>query len=396
MNRTTHSTSRWSRIRSGCFDGSEDVYAIHAEMRRDAPVWQAPWGDIYVSRYDLVAASLADRRLSHLPPADANAVAPDSALRNWLIYQEGHTHAAIRAALQKPFAGRGLAALRPFVDEAVELLCAGTPDGDVDVVGAFARAVPERIIGRLLGVPVGDLPQLRAWSASIRDLLDVGFDDAFDRRINAVDEMSAYFTGHARALLKGGELPMLLSGLPGLVEKIGLDAAGANLALLAFSGHETTVHLTGNLLYHLTRAPDQFARLRADPSLTVNAVAEALRLESPVQKICRWPTETIDLAGHALPEGRLVVLLVGAANRDASRFAEPDNFILNRPPEQNLAFGRGLHICIGRALAEIEAHSVLAATLKRWSSIEPVEGGARWLDNSSFRGLERLVLRLAA
>ena len=394
MNKTMHDGSRWSGIRSGSFDGSQDIYALYSEMRRDAPVWQAPWGDVYVSRYDLVAASLTDPRLSHLPPAGADIAVPNSALRNWLIYQEGRTHTAIRTALQKPFAGRGPAALRPFVDEAVELLCARAADGDVDVVAAFARAVPERIIGRLLGVPVSDLPLLRDWSASVRDLLDVGFDHAFDSRINAVDEMSAYFTDHAGRLVKGGELPMLLAGLPTLVGKIGMDVAGANLALLAFTGHETTVHLIGNLLFHLAHAPDQLAMLRADPALGANAVAEVLRLESPVQKICRWSTETMDLGGKILPPGQLVVLLTGAANRDPSRFPEPDRFRLSRVPEQNLAFGRGLHVCIGRALAEIEARSVLSAALKRWSTIEPIEGGATWLDNSSFRGLDRLVLRL--
>lgn len=396
MHQTPRGESEWAGIRSGSFDGSKDIYNLFADMRRDAPVWQAPWGDVYVSRYDLVAACLSNRRLSHAPPTAAD-IAPNSALRNWLIYQEGGTHTAIKAALQKPFAAKGLSALRPYVEEAIDLhIGSAAHDGETEIVTAFARAIPERVIGRLLGVPVDDLPLLAGWSASIRELLDIGFDDAFDSRLNAVDEMSAYFTDHARKLLEGSELPVLLTGLPALVENVGLVVAGSNLALLAFAGHETTVHLLGNMFFHLANAPEQLAKLRADPVLAAQVLAETLRLESPVQKICRWPTGTMELGGHVLEKGQLVVLLCGAANRDPLRFTEPDRFDLDRAPAQNLAFGRGLHVCIGRALAEIEAVSVLTAALRRWSTIEPVKGGARWLDNSSFRGLDRLVLRLAS
>ncbi|BCM17184.1 cytochrome P450 [Mesorhizobium sp. J8] len=389
-----HGESRWAGIRSGSFGASGDLYALYDAMRREAPVWGAPWGDVYVSHFDLVAACLTDPRMSHLPPA--SGVASDSALRNWLIYQEGSTHAAIRAAFQKPFASGGPAALKPYVDQAVELHCTTVSDGDLDIVPAFARAVPESVIARLLGVPAADIPRLRAWSMAARELLDGGFGTAFDETTNAVDEMSAYFTAHAARLLKGRELPMLLAGLPDLVGKVGLDVAGANLALLAFAGHETTVHLISHLFYHLAWAPDQLATVRDEPKLVTNAIAETLRLETPIQKICRWPTETIELGGQRLAKDTLVVLLPGAANRDPRRFAEADRFDLRRPVGQNLAFGRGPHVCIGRALAEMEARAVLAAALERWSAIEPVEGGAKWLDNASFRGLDRLVLRLAA
>ncbi|CDX36391.1 putative Biotin biosynthesis cytochrome P450 [Mesorhizobium plurifarium] len=385
---------RWVGIRSGSFKAFGNVYALYDAMRSEAPVWRAPWDNVYVSRFDLVAACLTDPRMSHLPPAHSDA--SNSALRNWLIYQEGSTHAAIRAAFQKPFAGRGPAAFKPFVDEAVELHCTAISDGDLDIVQAFARAVPERVIARLLGVPAADMPRLRVWSMAARELLDGGFDTAFDETANAVSEMSAYFTAHAAMLLEGRELPMLLAGLPDLVNKVGLDVAGANLALLAFAGHETTVHLISHLFYHLAQAPDQLAMLRAEPKLAANAIAETLRLETPIQKICRWPTETIEIGGHRLAKDTLVVLLPGAANRDPRRFVEPGRFDLRRPVGQNLAFGKGPHVCIGRALAEMEARSMLAAALGLWSVIEPVEGGVRWMDNSSFRGLDRLVLRLAA
>ncbi|WP_131803544.1 cytochrome P450 [Mesorhizobium sp. LCM 4577] len=387
----------WHGVRAGCFHGSIDIYSIHDEMRDQAPVWRSPWGDVFVTRYDLVSACLVNRQLSHVPPNDRNHASDQrSAINEWLMYQEGHAHAAIRQALQQPFVGKGATALEPFVAEAVDLLVSKADlAGVVDVVAAFTRAVPERVIGRLLGVPVEDMPRLRAWSASIRVILDSGFDDAFGPVSNAAEEMSAYFTDLLRDLLARGEMPPLLVGLPPLVDKLGLETAGRNIAFLAFAGHETTVHLIGNMLFHLAHAPSQWASLLADRRLAASAVAETLRLESPVQKICRWPVKPTELAGQPIDEDQLIVLLIGAANRDPEQFPQPQVFDITRHGRQNLAFGRGAHVCIGRTLAEMEGRLLLEAVLRRWRSLEPTIDGAKWTDNSSIRGLERLSLRLS-
>ncbi|WP_296744729.1 cytochrome P450 [Mesorhizobium sp.] len=391
-----HEAHRWQGIRAGFFDGCSDIYAIHDEMRGEAPVWQAPWGDVYVTKYDLVSACLVNRQLSHVPPSGgADTSGQRSAINDWLMYQEGHAHTTIRQALQRPFAGKGVSALAPVVAEAVELLVSRAAfSGTVDVVAAFTRAVPERVICRVLGVPAEDMPMLRAWSASIRAILDTGFDDAFGLGASAAEEMSIYFIELLRELLAQGEMPPLLVGLPALVEEMGLTVAGRNIAFLAFAGHETTVHLLGNMLFHLTHAPAQWEALRSNRHLALNAVTETLRMESPVQKICRWPLQQIELDGREIAAGQLVVLLVGAANRDPAQFADPARFDLARPGRQNLAFGRGAHVCIGRALAEMEGKLLLEAMLQRWKSMEPTADEAKWMDNSSIRGLERLALRL--
>jgi cytochrome P450 len=381
----------WQGVRAGFFRGASDIHAIHDEMRALAPVWRAPWGDVYVSRYDLVSTGLADRALSHVPPGDG-AMLERTALHDWLMYQEGEAHAAIRQSLQQPFVGKGIAALRPVVAEAVDAFVANVQtDGEIDVVAAFTRAVPEQVICRLLGVPATDMPLLRGWSASVRAILDTGFDDAFSGGPDAIEAMSDYFTGLARRLLADGDLPPLLAGLPGLVEALGIEVAGRNLAFLAFAGHETTVHLLGNMLHHLAQTAEAWRALGADRRLVTAAIAETLRLESPVQKICRWPLRPVELAGESIEEGSLIVLLIGAANRDPAQFADPARFDLGRAGRQNLAFGRGAHVCIGRALAEMEGAMVLSALLDRWRAIEPV--ATDWMDNSSIRGLDRLVLR---
>ena len=391
-----HEAHRWQGIRAGFFDGRSDIHGIHDEMRGEAPVWQAPWGDVYVTKYDLVSACFVNRQLSHVPPPGAaDAGGQRSAINDWLMYQEGHAHTMIRQALQRPFVGKGVSALAPVVAEAIELFVSRAAfSGTVDVVAAFTRAVPERVICRLLGVPAKDMPMLRAWSASIRATLDTGFDDAFGLGSGAAEEMSIYFTELLRDMLAQGEMPPLLVGLPALVDELGLTVAGRNIAFLAFAGHETTVHLLGNMLFHLTHAPAQWEALRANRHLVSNAVVETLRMESPVQKICRWPLQQIELGGREIRDGQLVVLLVGAANRDPAQFADPARFDLGRPSGQNLAFGRGAHMCIGRALAEMEGKLLLEAVLQRWKSLEPTAEGAKWMDNSSIRGLERLTLQL--
>ncbi|MET2825422.1 cytochrome P450 [Mesorhizobium shangrilense] len=381
----------WQGVRAGAFKGAADTYAIHDEMRREAPVWQAPWGDVYVTRYDLVSNSLVNRKLSHVPPGSETAE-PHSAMRDWLIYQEGSAHAALRKALQQPFVSNGMAALRPVIDDAVKEFIGDALSGTVDVVAAFTRAVPERIICRLLGVPARDMPMIRQWSGAIRTMLDTGFDDAFLASANPADEMSDYFVAHVSHLLTAGPMPPLLTGLPSLADALGLVAAGRNIAFLAFAGHETTVHLIGNMLFHLSRQPDQWSSMRANRRLAANAVAETLRLESPVQKICRWPLEPVVLDGQEIEKDRLLVLLVGAANRDPSQFPAPSRFDIARTGKQNLAFGRGAHVCIGRALAEMEGAMVLNAMLDRWKTVEQID--SRWMDNSSMRGLDSLVLSL--
>ncbi|MBZ9676395.1 cytochrome P450 [Mesorhizobium sp. ES1-1] len=384
--------SAWNSVRAGAFSGNADIHAMLDEMRSERPVWKSPWGDVYVTKYDLVSDCLADRRLSHVPPGGDVGLA-DSALLDWLIYREGSVHGALRRALQQPFMDNGMAALRAVAALAVEdLVVAPDLSGTVDVVAAFTRAIPERIICGLIGVPDKDMPLLRHWSASVSTILDSGFDDAFGKQPNAIDEMSAYFVDHLRGLLAHGRMPPLLGGLPALAETLGLTTAGRNIALLAFAGHETTVHLIGNMLFHLARHPALWSALRADRRLVPAAVAETLRLESPVQKICRWPLEPMSIGDCRFERNESIVLHVGAANRDPDQFADPSRFDLQRPGRQSLAFGRGAHVCIGRALAEMEGTMVLNAALDRWTSIEPV--AAIWADNSSIRGLKTLTLRL--
>ena len=384
------------------FDSAADPYPLFDGLRATAPIWVAPWGDIFLSRYDDVRQVLADKTLVAMSPQRAIELwseMPRSTINDWMLFGEGHAHRFLHEAFKQPFSPEGMASLQTVVEEVVrECVLEGEIDGECEVVSCFTRSIPERIISDLLGFSREDLPLIRAWSLIIRDdLLDGLFDETRAAAAAAPDEMADYFSDSiARRLRTGAELPPLLSGFDAIIDRLGIQAAGSDAAFFALAAHETTVHLLGNMLYLLAREPEHWRRLGKDSALIPKAVGEALRLESPVQKLSRFATEPVVIGGERIEAGSNFVLLIGAANRDPDRFAAPHRFDLARRGPPHLAFGRGLHACIGRALAEMEAAAVLRFLLPRWSSVEAVEGGARWIANSSFRGLEELRLRFHA
>jgi cytochrome P450 len=270
-----------------------------------------------------------------------------------------------------------------------ELLDEAPQDGG-DFVRLVAAPLPAAVIVRLLGIPQSDTPRIVGWARDLRRLLDSGPGDGEAEAAATVAAMGDYFLALLRddAWRKGQPA----AALSGLVANYPETAVAANLAMLAFAGHETTVHLIGSLVLHLARRPGLWSRLRAEPVRIPAAVAEALRFESPVQKLCRWTEGPIAFDSVTVPDGQLLVLLIGAANRDPAIFPEPDAFDIDRAPGVQLGFGRGAHLCLGRSLALLEAETVLKVLLRRWDGVAVADGGWAWLNNSSFRGLRRLDL----
>lgn len=380
------------------FDSTADPYPLFDELRTKAPVWLSPWGDIFVSRYDDVSRALSDKTLVSISPqcaVDLWSQMSRSTINDWMLYSEGEAHRVLHQAIRRSFDSAGRGSLQTVVERVVrECVLEGDIAGECEVVSRFTRAVPERVISDGMGFPRDDLPLVRDCTTTIRDLLDGRFEEASATAPNA---MSAYFVEHIARLLKtGADFPPLLSGFKSLVDQVGIEIAGSNAAMLALAAHETTVHLLGNMLFHLAREPEHWQRLRRDPALVPKAVEETLRLESPVQKLGRMSTQPITIGEERIAAGNPIILHLAAANRDPDRFEAPHRFDLARRGPPHLAFGRGVHACVGRALAEMEASAVLEALLSRWSAVQVVDGRARWLANSSFRGLDELHLRFHA
>jgi cytochrome P450 len=380
-------------LRAGAKRSEEDIYALYARLRSTAPFWRSPWGDIYLSSWALVDKVLTSRDFSHAFRPDAygheGAGAP---FAQWLLFKDGADHALLRRTLQAPFLRDGGALSRCVVAIVEERLHSVPRNRAIDAVAWFTRAIPENVIARILGIPDTEMPQLRAWSEDIRTILDTGLDDSSEVRSTTARDFTDYFEAKLRRQA-AGSITAGLFDVTELCEVIGMKAVAANLAFMAFAGHETTVHVLGSMLLQLSRDRTTWDAIREAPHWAPNLVSEALRLESPVQKICRCANRDLQLfGGHRLQRGDNVVLLVGAANRDPSRFRDPDRIDLARGQSAYLAFGTGAHACMGRGLAMIEGTTVL-----RWLA---AHAGAitlnsyEWLTNSTFRGLSRLSVTL--
>ena len=385
-------------VRAGARRSEAELHGLSAKMRDAAPLWRSPWGDVYLSSFDLVDQALTSRAMSHaLRPGAPNGgerEADGSPIADWLMFMDGREHMSMRRAFQGPFAagdGSLVHRVTAIVDEqmsTVELDC------PIDAVAQFTRAIPERVIGGMLGLPQADLPLLRTWSADIRTALDTGMEAIAAGKTDAATDLSDYFADVLSRQAPGDAIVGDFN-VGDLIDAVGIRTAASNLAFIAFAGYETTVHLLGSMLFHLSNRPDVWDMVRETPELAPVVVSEALRLESPVQKVCRWALGDIELTGgHRLHKGEYVVLLLGAANRDPARFETPDHINLSQAQNIHVGFGKGLHACLGRGLAMIEGTAVLRWLIERVRTIPATGHDLEWIANSSFRGLQRLPITL--
>jgi cytochrome P450 len=270
----------------------------------------------------------------------------------------------------------------------------------VDVIEALAYPLPVTVISELLGVPAGDTEQIKEWSRDVARALDAIAlpiaPEVIERGSQATEAIAGYFRALAdeRRQRPG---PDLLSGLVQAEEagdRLNERELLATCLLLYVAGHETTVNLVGNGLLAILRHPEERRRLEADPTLLPAAVEELLRYDGPVQRTGRMAAVDAEIAGVPIPAGALVLGLVGAANRDPAHFAEPDRLDLERDEPGHLAFGAGIHYCLGASLARLEAQVAIGAILRRFPALTLAVERPIWRPSSTLRGLESLPVAL--
>jgi cytochrome P450 len=339
-----------------------DPYPFYARLRADQPVLHVAGNGLWlVTRYASVRRVLTDHE------AFSSRVSP---LRGhgfeWLMFTDPPRHTELRTLVSRAFTPRSITALAPRISAIVAELLAPL-DGTCDLVAALAEPLPLRVIAELIGAPADAAPQLGRWGTAIVELGNtLGGDDsarASAAFLAADAEMTSFFTDlvRARRARPADDLITRLAELP--------DHEVVRFCqLLLAAGTETTTNLIANALVCL--GPADLARLRIEPDLIANALEEVLRFRSPVQSMFRATRREIELDGTVVPANAFVVASIGSANRDPQAFHDADRFDAARTPNPHIAFGHGIHFCLGAPLARIESKIALEALCATFRTID--------------------------
>ena len=381
-------------------DYFQDPYSVHARLRAQRPVSRVtmPGGMSawLVTGYAEARAALADPRLRKTMPGWHRE--PDSifaALDLHMLNSDPPDHERLRRLVNKAFTARRVERLRPrIIAITTGLLDDMSAREQVDLLASFAFPLPITVICELLGVPVADRDDFRAWSATI--VSDTATPETFQTHATA---MIRYFMALLAAKRRepADDLLSALIAARDDGDRLSENELVSMAFLLLVAGHETTVNLIGNGVLALLLNPAELARLRAEPSLTGGAVEELLRHVNPVNNAtARFAAEPVQIGGVLIGRGDLVLVTLSSANRDPSRFGDPDRLDLGRDSSGHLAFGHGIHYCLGAPLARLEAEIAFSHLLARFGSMRlavPAESLC-WRPSTLIHGLESLPVRL--
>lgn len=380
-------------------DAWADPYEAYAWLRDEAPVHQIPDRDLWVlSRFDDVQAAVSDPAtfsseqgisLDGRMSKRGDGVPPN------LLTLDPPRHDELRRLVSRAFTPRTVADLEPRVREvARQLLDELVVDGELDVMD-LAAGVPTIVIAELLGIPAGDKEMFRRWVESV-----VTLDPSELARTSGggagIFELFAYLQGVIDERVVERRADLISALLDAEVDGEHLAAEevlGFTLVLLA-AGFETTKNLVGNAVWLLDEHRDARARLVADPASLPPAIEEVLRFESPVVGLARTTTRAVEVHGIVLPEGARVQLNYASANRDERAFEHADTFDIDRRDQRHLAFGHGIHFCLGAALARLEGRVALEELLARYPQHEVI--GSERLPSAYIRGFATLPVRTGA
>jgi len=368
-----------------------DPYPTYAALRRDAPVFHDPRLDVWVlSRYDDVVAAVKQPEVfscngaltaaGKFAPSVQAVFAGSAGLAAILNESDGPVHTRLRGAFGRWFNRERVTLMEPHIRAiAGELIDGFEAEGEADLMAEFAALLPGLVICDLLGVPRGDFPKIKDWTDDWLTLISAGVPE--EDQIRCAHNLLAYMQYLREHFLERQKNPgedlmtVLLPRELGGAADLRLDEAIVNVMDFFAAGFGTTSNMIANGMATLFEYGEQYDRLRQDPTLLDNAVEEILRFASSVQGAFRVTTRPIELSGVTIPAGGRVFLLYGSANHDEARFENPEVFDIDRSPvRDHLTFSRGIHFCIGSALARLEIRIALELLLKRLPALRPVPG----------------------
>jgi cytochrome P450 len=368
-----------------------DPYPYYEVLRREAPVHQIVPGLPFwaLSRYDDVAfalhnpqifSSTAFREIIEQSPAPGELAPNGSALQGhrvfatpMLISVDPPDHAPMRRIVNRGFTPRRIREMEPRIREITTAYLDKALGGErMELVADLAIPLPVTVIAELLGIEPGRRDEFKHWSDAIVFGMSgiSGEYSAADVR-GAADEMADFFDRIADERRRHPQ-DDLISAIVAAEGGDGLssDEVMSFAVLLLIAGNETTTNLIGNAMKALLHHPEQLSRVQADPALIPGMLEETLRYESPIQSLPRLVMTDVEIEGTPIPKDARVLVLMGSANRDASRFPDPDRFDIERGPKDHLAFGHGIHFCLGAALARLEGRVAFEELFSRARDFE--------------------------
>jgi cytochrome P450 len=387
-----------------------DPHPFYDRLRADAPAFRLPWGAVVITRYDDVARTLRSNDFSR--DVEANALERDDPVvrrrrdrrargAKTILNLDPPDHTRLRRLVSQAFTPTAIERLRPSIQSMVDSVLDRAADrGSMELIDELAFPVPFRVISELLDMPIERADELRDWSQAITAAIEPTATIAdLDTAEAALAQLIPYLVTiiEQRRSSPGDDLLSALLEVEEAGERLSPAELISFVVLLYVAGHETTVNLIGNGVLALLRHRDQLVRWRDEPALDDRAVDELLRFDGPVQHTVRVAMVPVSYAGaggdivEVLP-GETVLTVLGAANHDPAVFDDPHTLRLDRPnANRHLAFGAGIHYCLGASLARLEASVAITSLIRRFPTIDLV-GEPTWRDRVTIRGVERLEL----
>jgi cytochrome P450 len=378
-----------------------DPYQTYHRLRATDPVHHSPLCFWVLTRYEDVVAVLRDPRLAKEAIASVVAarfgVEVPVGMRLSMLDRDPPDHTRLRGLVSKAFTPRVVEALRPHIQQIVDgLLERVEPAGSMDLIEEFAYPLPVVVICEMLGVPVEDHERFKGWSLEIARSLDLILQppdsDLARRSVEARHALTDYFRGliaERRASPRADMLSALIAAEEA-GDRLSEQELMATCILLLVAGHETTVNLIGNGTLALLRHPDELRRLRENPLLIGSAVEELLRYDGPVQRTARIPSAAVTIGGRTIEAGEMVMPFIGAADRDPAHFPDPDRLDIARSDNRHIAFGLGIHFCLGAPLARLEGQIAINTLVRRLPKLALATDRPEYRQSLTLRGLKTL------
>ncbi|HVU14929.1 MAG TPA: cytochrome P450 [Phototrophicaceae bacterium] len=375
---------------------ADNPYGILSDIRAETPVYKTHLPDgaevYFVTRYADVQAALKDGRLFKNISNVRHETAPvDPMYHANMLKADPPEHTRLRALAHEAFTPKLVNQMRSHIQEiADKLLDAVQGQGEMDLIAAYAFPLPITVICEMLGVPTADEDRFRAWSSAL--IASGALSSETRVMIPELQELTQYLFRLVQQKTQNPQEDLIskLIFVEQNGDKLNPIELIATLVVLLVAGHETTVNLIGNGTLALLQHPDQFEKLKNDPALIKPAVEELLRYVNPVQFVNRYASVDLEIGGVSIPKGSHLLLSVASADHDPAYEADPETLNLASGSTQHVAFGQGIHYCLGAPLARLEGEIALATLLRRCPNLRLHTEMLEWRPSLEIRGLKSL------